>query len=137
MISALKKNKEIVMYLIFGVLTTVVNIVVYYLCNDVMHMHYLIANAIAWLVSVLFAYVTNRKYVFESCDASWIAECLKFMTSRVSTGVIDMIVMFVLVNLFAFSSMISKVLSNVLVIVLNYLFSKLFVFKKVNEDGND
>ncbi len=137
MISALRKNKEIVMYLIFGILTTVVNIVVYYLFNDVMHINYLIANAIAWVASVLFAYITNRKYVFESSDTSWVVECLKFMTSRVSTGLIDMIVMFVLVNLFAFNSMISKVISNVLVIVLNYVFSKLFVFKKVNKDGND
>ena len=132
-----QKNKEILMYLLFGVLTTVVNIVVYYLCNDVVHMNYLVANAIAWLLSVLFAYVTNRKFVFESNNASWFSECLKFMASRVSTGVIDMVVMWVLVTLLSLNSMVSKVLSNVLVIVLNYVFSKLFVFKKVRENGND
>ena len=60
------KYKEVIMYLVFGVLTTVVNIVVYYVVADCLKINYLIANIAAWFLSVLFAYVTNRKYVFES-----------------------------------------------------------------------
>ena len=62
----IQKNKEIIMYLVFGVLTTVVNIVVYYIFSNLLHMNYLFSNAMGWFLSVLFAYVTNRKYVFDS-----------------------------------------------------------------------
>ena len=70
----LMKYKEIIMYLIFGTLTTVVNIVVYYLFSNIIHMNYLFSNAVAWFLSVLFAYVTNRKYVFDSKNNQIIKE---------------------------------------------------------------
>lgn len=121
------------MYLIFGVLTTLVNIVVYYLFNDVLHVHYMVSNAIAWILSVLFAYITNRKYVFESNGDSIITELSKFVTARLSTGIMDMVVMWLLVDVLHVNSMISKIISNVLVVVGNYVLSKLFVFKKGEE----
>lgn len=127
------KNKEVIMYLIFGVLTTLVNIVVYYLFNDVLHVHYMVSNAIAWILSVLFAYITNRKYVFESNGDSIITELSKFVTARLSTGIMDMVVMWLLVDVLHVNSMISKIISNVLVVVGNYVLSKLFVFKKGEE----
>ena len=65
----LMKYKEIIMYLIFGTLTTAVNIVVYYLFSNIIYMSYLFSNAVAWFLSVLFAYITNRKYVFNSSSA--------------------------------------------------------------------
>lgn len=130
MIERIKENKEVLMYLIFGVLTTVVNIVVYFVCNDVLHINYLMANGAAWFGSVLFAYVTNRKFVFLSNSESLLNEFLRFLGSRVSTGIIDMAVMWVLVDIVSCNSMVSKVISNVLVIILNYVFSKLFVFQK-------
>lgn len=76
----IQKNKEVIMYLIFGVLTTLVNIVVYYILNDLLHIHYMVANVIAWIASVLFAYITNRKYVFESNGDSIIQEFSKFVS---------------------------------------------------------
>lgn len=132
----IQKNKEVIMYLIFGVLTTVVNIIVYYIFNDVLHVHYMISNVIAWIISVLFAYITNRKYVFVSSDDSIIHELTKFVGARVSTGIMDMVVMWLLVDVIHINSMIAKIISNVLVIISNYVLSKLFVFKE-NGNGKD
>ena len=123
-------KKEVFSYLIFGVLTTVVNIVVYYVFNTWLQVNYLVSNAIAWIASVLFAYITNRKYVFESKNTSMINELVKFIGARLSTGIMDMILMWLLVDILSMNSMVSKIVVNVLVIVLNYVLSKVFVFKK-------
>ena len=93
----------------------------------------LIANGIAWILSVLFAYVTNRKYVFDSQSENRIQECLKFYGSRISTGILDMAGMWILVDVVHFPGMVSKVGMNVVVVVLNYIFSKVFVFKHKEE----
>ena len=123
-------KKELISYLIFGVLTTVVNIVVYYVFNTWLQVNYLVSNAIAWIASVLFAYITNRKYVFESKNTSMFNELVKFIGARLSTGIMDMILMWLLVDVLSMNSMFSKIVVNVLVIVLNYVLSKVFVFKK-------
>ena len=123
-------KKEVISYLIFGVLTTVVNIVVYYVFNTWLQVNYLVSNAIAWIASVLFAYITNRKYVFESKNTSMINELVKFIGARLSTGIMDMILMWLLVDVLSMNSMFSKIVVNVLVIILNYVLSKVFVFKK-------
>ena len=123
-------KKEVISYLIFGVLTTVVNIVVYYVFNTWLQVNYLVSNAIAWIASVLFAYITNRKYVFGSKNTSMINELVKFIGARLSTGIMDMILMWLLVDVLSMNSMVSKIVVNVLVIVLNYVLSKVFVFKK-------
>lgn len=123
-------KKEVISYLIFGILTTLVNIVVYTICDDVLQIQYLISNAIAWFVSVLFAYFTNRKYVFESHNSSIINELVKFIGARVSTGIMDMLLMWLFVDVLSVQSMISKIIVNVVVVILNYLFSKLFVFQE-------
>ena len=123
-------KKEVISYLIFGVLITVVNIVVYYVFNTWLQVNYLVSNAIAWIASVLFAYITNRKYVFGSKNTSMINELVKFIGARLSTGIMDMILMWLLVDVLSMNSMVSKIVVNVLVIVLNYVLSKVFVFKK-------
>lgn len=123
------KYKEIINYLIFGVLTTLVNIVVYYIFSDCLHVQYMISNFFAWFLSVLFAYVTNRKYVFESKSESIVSEMIKFFGSRITTGVLDMFFMWLLISILCFNGMISKILVNVLVVVANYILSKLVVFK--------
>lgn len=122
--------KEIINYLIFGVLTTVVNFVSYFICSDLMHIQYLISNLIAWLLSVLFAYVTNRRYVFESKSESVVSEMIKFFGSRMTTGVLDMFFMWLLISIFCLHEMFSKIFVNVLVVIANYILSKLVVFKK-------
>ena len=125
--------KEPLAYVVFGILTTVVNIAVYYLMSDVMKIHYLLANIIAWICSVLFAFLTNKIWVFES--RLWqgkivLAEMGSFFLARAATGVMDMLLMWMLVDIAAVEEMIAKVAVNVLVIVLNYVASKQWIFRK-------
>ena len=126
----IQKNKEIIMYLVFGVLTTVVNIVVYYIFSNLLHMNYLFSNAMAWFLSVLFAYVTNRKYVFDSKNNQIIKEAISFFCSMLATGIMDMMLMWFLVNFNIVNDVVAKVVVNVIVVILNYILSKLVVFKK-------
>lgn len=133
----LKNNKEIVMYLIFGVLTTLVNIIVYYIFNDLLHVHYMISNGIAWFLSVVFAYITNRKFVFSSGFNSIATEFSRFIGTRLSTGLMDMVIMWLLIDILHVNSFFSKIFSNILVVISNYILSKLFVFKGGKADGKD
>lgn len=128
-------NKEVIMYLIFGVLTTVVSLLVYYGCiytflNPENAVQLQIANIISWIAGVAFAYITNRKFVFESNEANQLKEISKFVTSRLATLFLDMIMMFIGVTCLHGNDKIVKLISQVLVIIGNYIFSKLFVFKK-------
>lgn len=131
------KAKEIIFYLIFGVLTTAVNIVVYFICSRFLYLEVLSSNIIAWLLSVLFAYITNRKFVFKSIAeeiSTIFKECIHFFLGRLGTGILDTVIMFVSVDLFAFNDVMMKVLTNIIVIVLNYLISKLLVFRTKEEE---
>ncbi len=130
-----KKYKEIILYLIFGVLTTVVSLVLYYLLvftildpNNAIQLQ--IANIISWIGSVAFAYVTNRKFVFESKNQNKIKEATSFVMARVATLIMDMAIMFVGVTILHSNDKIMKLISQVVVIIANYVFSKLVVFKK-------
>ena len=129
------KYKEIISYLIFGVLTTIVSLGTYYGSvytflnpNDGFQLQ--IANIISWITGVLFAYITNRKFVFESKEKNKIKEASKFVTSRVATLLMDMIIMFIGVTTLKFNDKIIKLLSQILVVIANYLLSKIIVFKK-------
>ena len=129
------KYKEIINYLIFGVLTTVVSLAVYYICvytflNPENVVQLQIANIISWVAGVAFAYVTNRKFVFESKEENKLKEAGKFVTSRITTLLMDMVIMFIGVTLCKFNDKIIKLISQVVVIVMNYLLSKIIVFKK-------
>ena len=128
-------NKEVIMYLIFGVLTTVVSLLVYYGCiytflNPENAVQLQIANIISWIAGVAFAYITNRKFVFESNESNQLKEISKFVTSRLATLFLDMIIMFIGVTCLHGNDKIVELISQVLVIIGNYIFSKLFVFKK-------
>ena len=138
----LYRYKEPILYIVFGVLTTLVNILVYYLVSDVAAVYYLIANLCAWVASVLFAFVTNKLFVFES--KSWkgavvLPELGGFFLARVATGVVDMVLMWLLIDVVRMDrlelfgllagEMIAKILVNIVVIVLNYVASKLWIFR--------
>lgn len=130
-----KKNKEIINYLIVGVLTTIVSLATYYICvctflNPDNPVELQTANIISWIVAVFFAYFTNRKYVFESKEKNILKEGTKFIGSRVTTLLLDMLIMYVGVTLLRFNDKIIKIISQILVIVGNYIISKLFVFRK-------
>ena len=129
------KYKEIINYLIFGVLTTFVSLGVYYICvytflNPENVVQLQIANIISWVAGVAFAYVTNRKFVFESKEENKLKGAGKFVTSRITTLLMDMAIMFIGVTLCKFNDKIIKLISQVVVIVMNYLLSKIIVFKK-------
>ena len=128
-------TKEVILYIVFGVLTTLVSLVTYKLCvvtflNAENALQLQSANIIAWIVSVAFAYVTNRKFVFESKNSNKLQEASKFVTSRIATLLMDMLIMFIGVTLLKFNDGIIKLISQVVIIVANYVFSKIFVFKK-------
>ncbi|MBM6614543.1 GtrA family protein [Desemzia sp. RIT804] len=127
------KYEEAIIYLVFGVLTTLVNIVVFYLMDTVLGVQYLIANAVAIVLSILFAFFTNKKYVFKSTSEnvqSWLKEFILFCGFRAVSGVFDMLSMWILVDFISFDTNIAKIATQFIVVVLNYFFSKFFVFKK-------
>ncbi|MBE5936190.1 MAG: GtrA family protein [Lachnospiraceae bacterium] len=133
-------NKETIMYLVFGVLTTVVNFVSYcilaYISIFPKSINTVVNTWIAWLISVVFAYLTNRKWVFESKATgikAIIKEIVAFFACRIATGAMDAVIMFVFVDKIYLNDKIIKLASNVLVVILNYVGSKLFVFKKGKE----
>lgn len=134
-IKILKKYKELISYLIFGALTTVVSLVVYYLSvftflspNNAFELQ--IANIISWIAGVCFAYFTNRKYVFESKENNKLKESGKFVFARVVTLIMDMAIMWIGVTLLHGNDKVIKLISQIIIIVSNYIFSKIFVFKK-------
>ena len=127
------KYKALIMYGIFGVLTTAVNIVTYWLCYDVLHLPNVPSNILAWVTAVAFAFVTNKRFVFESKQNSWngvLKEAALFVGARVGTGTLDTAIMFVGVDLLKGNSLVFKLFANVLVIILNFVLSKLIVFKQ-------
>lgn len=124
--------REMIHYLIFGVLTTVVNILVFYLFDTILQFPYLVANAISIVAAILFAYVTNKQFVFESNAVTWqehLQEFLLFIGVRAGTGVFDMLSMWMFVSYLSLDSNAAKILTQFVVVVLNYVFSKLVVFK--------
>lgn len=129
------KYKEIVNYLIVGGLTTVVSLLVYFICvstfcNPSSPLQLQAANVISWVVAVTFAFFTNRKYVFESSSENIWAEAGKFYVSRLSTLGIDMLIMFITVTVFGMNDKVAKLIVQVVVTITNYLFSKFLVFNK-------
>lgn len=131
-----KKYKEIINYLIIGGLTTLISLLTYFiltstLLNPDKIFDLSLANIISWIISVTFAYFTNRFFVFESKNERVLKESLKFYFSRIGTLLIELLIMFVFVTLFKFNDKIIKIFAQITIIILNYVFSKLFVFKKI------
>lgn len=127
------RYKSIISYAFFGVLTTLINILAYILFYDYLKFSNTVSNIFAWILAVAFAFVTNKLYVFESKDKSrptLIRELISFVCARLATGLLDLLIMFVAVNILHKEAILFKVISNVIVIISNYIFSKLLVFKK-------
>ncbi|EGT5040369.1 GtrA family protein, partial [Clostridioides difficile] len=125
--------KETILYLFFGAFTTLVNIVSYLFFTRVILFNFMVANALAWILAVLFAYVTNKFFVFESkrIEIKFLfKEFLSFVSFRLLSGVVEMLIMYVMIDLLFVNDVIVKIFTNIVVIVLNYLFSKMIIFKK-------
>lgn len=136
-IALFKKYREIIVYVIVGGLTTVVSWVAKFLFNFIFYAgtafptpsQNLVLSIVNWVAGVAFAYPTNRKFVFESKDPKILPECIKFVLSRVSTLILDAVVMQILVAV-GLDLYIATLISAFLVVIANYVFSKVFVFKK-------
>ena len=128
-----QKHWDILSYLFFGGLTTVVNYLVYLPCYNLFSLSAAVSNAIAWAVAVAFAYLTNKPFVFRSYDWSpktVVPELTKFVTCRIGSGLLETGILFLCVDLLAWNGNVWKLITSVLVVILNYIASKLLVFKK-------
>lgn len=133
LLSLVKTHREVLTYLIFGVLTTLVNYAVYLPLYNWAGFSATLSNAIAWVVAVAFAFLTNKPFVFESHD--WSAktvmpELTKFVGCRIGSGLAETAIIFLSVDLLQWNGNLWKLLTSVLVVILNYVASKLLVFKK-------
>lgn len=131
-----KKIKELLLYILFGVLTTAVNYIVFAFFRELIltqnsNTHLLISNLIAWVLSVLFAFVTNRKYVFENDSNSILKQLILFFAARILSFVLfDQLSLLLMVKWLNINQYIAKLISNVFVVVFNFIASKLVIFKK-------
>ena len=126
------KYKEVISYLFFGGCTTLINIISYMLFRAA-NIDMLISNSLAWVVSVLFAFITNKLFVFESRNVGFkktMVECIYFFICRLLSLVFDLGFMYLLVDIFSCNELLSKIVSNIIVIIINYVLSKLLIFKK-------
>lgn len=127
------KYQDVILYIFFGICTTLVNIVGYWICAHVFLLKVLPSAVIAWFFAVLFAYFTNSKWVFHSeaiTRDDILREIVSFYICRLTTGLIDWVLMYVLVDVMHFNDIIVKTFANLLVIVMNFVASKLIIFKK-------
>ena len=134
----IKKYEDVLLYLIFGVLTTLVNFATYYICYTKLHWINLVSNTVAWILSVMFAFITNKIWVFKSKSFQTelvLRELITFVVSRLSTWLLETVIMIVGVDILKGYWLIAKVIASVLVVILNYVFSKLFIFRKNKENA--
>lgn len=136
--SLFKKYKDIILYIIFGIATTVINFAVYTVLVKFFSQDMTLSNLISWVISVSFAFITNKIYVFSSRSfkaKTLFKEFVSFYSSRIITGIIEIVFPTVLFHLgldfelFGIKGFVAKAIVNVIVIILNYVFSKVFVFK--------
>lgn len=133
-----KKYKEIINYLIFGGLSTVVNFVTYYITARLFGIDEVVSSGISWFCSVLFAYITNKIFVFES-KTNTVKAVLKemgsFFLARVISGILcDVGTFALMVKVFHINDIFSKIVTQVMVVIVNYVFSKLIIFRKPKKD---
>ena len=138
LVDIFKKRREIIMYIICGAATTLVSLLIYYVCAefffDVNNAFQLqIINVISWVLSVLFAFITNKILVFKSKDSPF-KEMMRFYLARIGTLLIDMFLMYLFVTVLSQNDMLAKCVVSVVVIILNYIFGKVLVFRKENSN---
>lgn len=125
-------SPEMISYIVFGVLTTVVNIVSFGLFRTVLHWDLLVANTLAWILSVAFAFITNKVIVFKSKSFEtrlFLRELVTFVGARLLSLGVDTLGMFLLVEVLACNDWIAKIIMNIIVVIINYVLSKLIIFK--------
>lgn len=129
----LKIHKELISYIFWGAITTAVNFITYFICTKLFHWNYLFSNLIAWILAVLFAFFANKILVFQ--DADWHKRKVfpafgKFLGARIFSFLFESFTLWLGISILAISDGIVKILAGITVIVLNYLFSKIFIFRR-------
>ena len=129
------KYKEPLLYLFFGGLTTLISIFVFWLFNSPLGLNELVANLISWLLAVLFAFLTNKTWVFQSGgqEKGFLSLMLSFYAGRLVTLGVEELLLLVFITWLGFNSMAVKIVAQIVVIVLNYVISKLLVFRDKGE----
>ncbi|MCI8661472.1 MAG: GtrA family protein [Lachnospiraceae bacterium] len=127
------RYKSFIMYAVFGVFTTLVNMLSYYLCFNTIGISNVPSTIIAWILAVVFAFITNKLWVFES--KSFDSKILKreipaFFGARIVTGILDVVIMYIAVDVMFWNSTVWKMISNIFIIIINYIASKLIIFQK-------
>lgn len=131
--SLIEKYWDVLSYLFFGVLTTVVNYLIYLPVYNFCGLSAALSNMIAWVGAVIFAFLTNKPFVFHSHDWSAktvVPELTKFVSCRIASGVLETVILFLAVDCMNWDGNIWKLVTQVLVIIINYVGSKLLVFRK-------
>lgn len=129
----IKKHEELIKYLIIGVLTTVINYIIFAILVKLANIDMHVSNIIAWIVSVIFAYFTNKLFVFESKSFEFKVigkEVLSFGAARVFSLLLEEVILYIFVNLLNMNELVIKLIANVIVIIVNYILSKFIIFKK-------
>lgn len=133
-VSIIRRNIRVILYyLVFGGLTTLVNIFIYWSCSHFLFLSVITSTIIAWFLAILFSYVTNRKWVFQSQAFGFYAiskEFFLFFICRGLTGIFDLVFMFVFVSLLEYNDLIIKTTANLMVIFFNFVASKFLIFRK-------
>lgn len=135
-----EKNREVLLYLFFGALTMFLSIALFSILNVGLHMNEHAANIISWIIVVFFAFVTNRKWVFtdvRETDRSFFPQMLRFYGGRFATLGVEELIILIFITWLHFNSMAVKILAQIVVIVLNYIISKLLVFRADSSDSSD
>ena len=133
LISLFHKHEQIISYVFFGGLTTLVNFIVYYPLYNLCHLSASLSNILAWIVAVIFAYLTNKPFVFKSKDWTMktvAPEFAKFVGSRFGSGLLETVIIRITVDILLWNGNLWKIIVSVLVVILNYITSKFFAFKK-------
>ena len=129
----IKKYKPFIFYVIFGVSTTAINIITYAVCYEHLHIANVPSNIIAWTLAVAFAFITNKLWVFGSKNMSAktiLNELWKFITARLAVGLVDLAIMYIAVDICHGPGVVFKVVAGIVTIILNFVLSKLVVFRK-------
>ncbi len=129
----INKNKRVLLYLIFGALTTLISFSVYYIFWDILRLSATLSNVISWICAVIFAFLTNKPFVFESNNWSSnvvAVELVKFVGGRLGSGVFESVMLLITVDLLSWNGILMKILASIFVVIINYVISNYFVFTK-------
>ena len=134
----MKKYQELIKYFIIGVITTIINYAIFAILTSALNIDIHVSNIIAWIVSVIFAYFTNKLFVFESKSFNinvLAKELLSFGAARVLSLLLEELILYVFVDRLSMNILIIKLMANVVVMIVNYILSKFVIFKKTKENN--